>query len=73
MSNDVEAGPSKDNDDLKNHLDPDDDASDPFDIAHTKNASVETLKRWRVISLFFSPSLSSVIVIMKGKNRFSGN
>lgn len=52
----MEAGPSKDNDDLKNHLDPDDDASDPFDIAHTKNASVETLKRWRQAALVLNAS-----------------
>ncbi|WRX26240.1 hypothetical protein QQP08_018727 [Theobroma cacao] len=44
---DMEAGPSKDNDDLNNHLDPDADPSNPFDIAHTKNAPLETLQRWR--------------------------
>lgn len=53
--NDVEAGLSKDNADLDHHLDPDAGTSDPFDIAQTKNAALETLKRWRVIP--FSPSI----------------
>ena len=60
---DVEAGPSKDSDDLHNHLNPDADPSDPFDIAHTKNAPIETLKRWRVIP--FSPSLSVIVIVIK--------
>ncbi|XVF86175.1 hypothetical protein PTKIN_Ptkin18bG0019000 [Pterospermum kingtungense] len=58
--NDVEAGhgpgpdPSKgDNDDL---LDSDADPSDPFDIAHTKNAPLETLKRWRQAALVLNAS-----------------
>nr|KJB70754.1 hypothetical protein B456_011G090300 [Gossypium raimondii] len=54
--NDVEAGLSKDNADLDHHLDPDAGASDPFDIAHTKNASPETLKRWRQAALVLNAS-----------------
>ncbi|XP_021296953.1 calcium-transporting ATPase 9, plasma membrane-type [Herrania umbratica] len=53
---DMEAGPSKDNDDLNNHLDPDADPSDPFDIAHTKNAPPETLQRWRQAALVLNAS-----------------
>ncbi|OMO65525.1 Cation-transporting P-type ATPase [Corchorus olitorius] len=51
---DVEAGPSKDNDHIDNenrhHDDDDADSSDPFDVPHTKNAPLEILKRWRYIS-----------------------
>ncbi|TYI60224.1 hypothetical protein E1A91_D10G089300v1 [Gossypium mustelinum] len=54
--NDVEAGLSKDNADLDHHLDPDAGTSDPFDIAHTKNASPETLKRWRQAALVLNAS-----------------
>ncbi|KAK8664130.1 hypothetical protein V6N13_083930 [Hibiscus sabdariffa] len=54
--NDVEAGLSKDNDDLDSHLDPDADPSDPFDIAQTKNAPPETLKRWRQAALVLNAS-----------------
>lgn len=39
-----------DNDDDDELIDPD----DPFDIAQTKNASHESLRRWRVISLSYS-------------------
>ncbi|XVF26415.1 hypothetical protein REPUB_Repub14bG0014500 [Reevesia pubescens] len=53
---DMEAGPCNDNDDLNNHLDPDADPSDPFDIAHTKNAPLETLKRWRQAALVLNAS-----------------
>ncbi|KAK6284679.1 hypothetical protein POUND7_003631 [Theobroma cacao] len=53
---DMEAGPSKDNDDLNNHLDPDADPSNPFDIAHTKNAPLETLQRWRQAALVLNAS-----------------
>ncbi|XVF23215.1 hypothetical protein REPUB_Repub13aG0017800 [Reevesia pubescens] len=53
---DMEAGPSKDNDDLYNPLDPDADPSDPFDIAHTKNAPLEILKRWRQAALVLNAS-----------------
>lgn len=45
--------PSDDNnhhDDQDEFVDPD----DPFDITHTKNASHDTLRRWRVIILFLS-------------------
>jgi hypothetical protein len=44
---DEEAGPSKafDHDDIHAPT------SDPFDIAYTKNAPFETLRRWRVILL----------------------
>ena len=28
-----------------------DDSTDPFDIAHTKNAPPETLQRWRVMQI----------------------
>ncbi|XP_022716352.1 calcium-transporting ATPase 9, plasma membrane-type-like isoform X2 [Durio zibethinus] len=52
----MEAGPAKVNDDLDNHLDPGADPSDPFDIAHTKNASPETLKRWRQAALVLNAS-----------------
>ncbi|GMI78134.1 autoinhibited Ca(2+)-ATPase 9 [Hibiscus trionum] len=48
--NDVESGYSKDNDDL------DADPSDPFDIAQTKNAPPETLKRWRQAALVLNAS-----------------
>ncbi|KAG8481751.1 hypothetical protein CXB51_026617 [Gossypium anomalum] len=54
--NDVEAGLSKDNADLDHHLDPDAGTSDPFDIAHTKNAAPETLKRWRQAALVLNAS-----------------
>ncbi|KAK8525095.1 hypothetical protein V6N13_016080 [Hibiscus sabdariffa] len=54
--NDVEAGLSKDNDDIDSHLDPDADPSDPFDIAQTKNAPPETLKRWRQAALVLNAS-----------------
>ncbi|KAB2008283.1 hypothetical protein ES319_D10G089300v1 [Gossypium barbadense] len=54
--NDVEAGLSKDNADLDHHLDPDAGTSDPFDIAHTKSASPETLKRWRQAALVLNAS-----------------
>lgn len=37
--------------------------SDPFDIARTKNASVERLRRWRVRFLFYF-SLSDVLFII---------
>ncbi|XWS16623.1 hypothetical protein CRYUN_Cryun34aG0105800 [Craigia yunnanensis] len=53
---DVEAGPSKDSDDLHNHLNPDADPSDPFDIAYTKNAPLEMLKRWRQAALVLNAS-----------------
>lgn len=50
--NDIEAGPatrrSSDFDDV--------DVNDPFDIARTKHASVERLRRWRVSFLFYSIS-----------------
>ncbi|XVE91066.1 hypothetical protein DITRI_Ditri20bG0126300 [Diplodiscus trichospermus] len=49
---DIEASPSKDND----YLDPDADPSDPFDIAHTKNAPLEALKRWRQAALVLNAS-----------------
>lgn len=40
-----------------NHDDTDDDAfSDPFDIANTKTASLESLKRWRQASLVLNAS-----------------
>lgn len=57
---DLEAGPSKDNNDLNTNLDPDAGSSDPFDIDQTKNATPKTLKRWRVILFltFFLISLS---------------
>ncbi|KAH1047870.1 hypothetical protein J1N35_038654 [Gossypium stocksii] len=54
--NDVEAGLCKDNADLDHHLDPDAGTSDPFDIAHTKNAAPETLKRWRQAALVLNAS-----------------
>ncbi|XP_039009543.1 calcium-transporting ATPase 9, plasma membrane-type-like [Hibiscus syriacus] len=54
--NDLEAGRSKDNDDLDNHFDPDADPSDPFDISQTKNAPPETLKRWRQAALVLNAS-----------------
>jgi hypothetical protein len=44
-NHDEEAGPGKAFDD--DGIDPL--TSDPFDIAHTKNAPLETLRRWRVI------------------------
>lgn len=34
----------------------DGDFSDPFDIARTKNASIERLRRWRVCLLLFQLS-----------------
>lgn len=37
----------------------DDEFSDPFDIANTKNASVQTLRRWRVR---FSPQCQFIII-----------
>ncbi|KAK8581366.1 hypothetical protein V6N12_071594 [Hibiscus sabdariffa] len=53
---DLEAGPSQDNDDRNTNLGPDADAdadfSDPFDIDHTKNAPPQALKRWRAALLF---------------------
>ncbi|XP_039050344.1 calcium-transporting ATPase 9, plasma membrane-type-like [Hibiscus syriacus] len=48
---DVEAGPSNDNDDRNTNLDPDVDFSDPFDIDHTKNVPPQALKRWRQAAL----------------------
>lgn len=44
--NDVEAGPK-----LPGEGEEEDnvDQSDPFDVADTKNASLETLRRWRVL------------------------
>ena len=44
--------PSHDNDNHHHDDDDDDGFSDPFDIANTKTASLESLKRWRVPSLF---------------------
>ena len=45
---DIEAGPA-----TRRSTDLDDgDLSDPFDIARTKNASIERLRRWRVRFLF---------------------
>jgi len=45
--NDVEAGPlSRRNSDV-------DDDGDVFDIARTKHASIDRLRRWRVSFLFF--------------------
>lgn len=46
-----------DDDDAPHRQDDDDeliDPDDPFDITQTKNASHDTLKRWRVIILFSS-------------------
>ncbi|TYJ33687.1 hypothetical protein E1A91_A05G120500v1 [Gossypium mustelinum] len=53
---DLEAGPSKDNNDLNTNLDPDADTSDPFDIDQTKNATPQTLKRWRQAALVLNAS-----------------
>ncbi|XP_039004663.1 calcium-transporting ATPase 9, plasma membrane-type-like [Hibiscus syriacus] len=53
---DLEAGPSKDNDDLNTNLDPDVDSSDPFDIDHTKNVPPQALKRWRQAALVLNAS-----------------
>ena len=56
---DIEAGTSaRRSDDLDGG-----DFSDPFDIARTKNASVERLRRWRVRFLFYF-SLSDVLFII---------
>lgn len=45
--NDIEAGPlSRRNSDV-------DDDGDVFDIARTKHASIDRLRRWRVSFLFF--------------------
>ena len=53
-ANDLEAGGSRSAD-----VDDEESSSDPFYIASTKNASIDRLKRWRVI---FSISLSSFSV-----------
>lgn len=46
--NDIEAGPLS-----RRSSDVDDgDISDPFDIARTKHASIDRLRRWRVRFLF---------------------
>ncbi|XP_027167823.1 calcium-transporting ATPase 9, plasma membrane-type [Coffea eugenioides] len=47
--------PSHDNDN-HHHDDDDDGFSDPFDIANTKTASLESLKRWRQASLVLNAS-----------------
>ncbi|WVZ19262.1 hypothetical protein V8G54_006584 [Vigna mungo] len=48
---DIEAGPATRSSDLD-----DGDLSDPFDIARTKNASVERLRRWRQAALVLNAS-----------------
>ncbi|TKY72778.1 Calcium-transporting ATPase 8 [Spatholobus suberectus] len=49
---DIEAGPS-----TRRSADLDDgDSSDPFDIARTKNASIERLRRWRQAALVLNAS-----------------
>lgn len=48
--------PPEDNNNNNNNRDDEDDElnpDDPFDIAQTKNASHETLRRWRVIISLF--------------------
>jgi hypothetical protein len=44
---DEEAGPGS----VKSYSDDEISSYDPFDIPQTKNASLETLKRWRVIQI----------------------
>jgi Ca2+-transporting ATPase len=40
----------------------DDDDDDPFDIAHTKNAPLEILRRWRVDIFFFIIVILSLLL-----------
>lgn len=40
----------------------DDDDDDPFDIAHTKNAPLEILRRWRVNIFFFIIVILSLLL-----------
>jgi Ca2+-transporting ATPase len=42
--------------------DDDDDDDDPFDIAHTKNAPLEILRRWRVNIFFFIIVILSLLL-----------
>ncbi|KAI4379242.1 hypothetical protein MLD38_005565 [Melastoma candidum] len=49
---DVEAGSVKESDDAPGRDVP----SDPFDLAHTKNASVATLRKWRQAALVLNAS-----------------
>jgi len=57
---DIEAGPATHRStDLE-----DGDLSDPFDIARTKNASIERLRRWRVCFLFWFIFLLSDVLAL---------
>lgn len=55
---DIEAGPAS----LRSADLDDGDLSDPFDIARTKNASIERLRRWRV--RFLSSDLYSYFLML---------
>lgn len=55
---DIEAGPLSRR---SSDIDDDGDFSDPFDIARTKHASINRLKRWRVRFLFFLMLVNTVV------------
>ncbi|XP_015571849.1 calcium-transporting ATPase 9, plasma membrane-type isoform X2 [Ricinus communis] len=53
---DVEAGPNTKVDVHQDHHPHHNESDDPFDIAHTKNAPLETLRRWRQAALVLNAS-----------------
>jgi hypothetical protein len=58
---DIEAGPlSRRSSDVHD----DGNSSDPFDIARTKHASIDRLRRWRACFLFFLTLMIFVVIVL---------